>query len=86
MKTGNEFHRFNSLMAAIAAILANAKGAFEVTQAQAKVQEMAEGYESRGHGGKSPFHFTGIAAARRERIKARGKAKNKRAHKGRAGQ
>ena len=86
MKTGNEFHRFNSLMAAIAAILANAEGAFEVAQAQAKMQEMAGGYESRGHGGKRAHRNSGVAAIRRARVKAKGRAQNRRNHKGRAGQ
>jgi len=67
------FKRFNAIMAAASAM-------FNIGQ-QAEAQAMLKTYESRGKGGKVAHRHTGIAAARRAKVTAKGRAQNRRNHR-----
>ena len=87
MKQGeNAFARLKLVLAAMATFGQQAAATGQRAGVEQELAKIAGGYKSRGKGGKMSYRPSGVAAARRARVKAKGKAKNKRAHKGRAGQ
>ncbi len=78
MNQSNAFSRSKSMFAAIATIIAMGMPAMAQQQKLASLGE----YTSRGKGGKRSSRSVGTAAFRRAAVKAKNKARNRRAHRG----
>lgn len=73
------FHRVQAILAAIQAVFAG-KGndpAWSEQLALAEARKLSAGYESHGHGGKTPRTRTGIAGIRRAALKRRNQARHR---------